>query len=159
MKKQVFISHQKRDRDEAEKIANYLSEVGVSVYFDEYDKELQIATATNNSKGVVNAIKKGINNSSHMLCIISPNTITSKWVPFEVGFGYEKTDLVTLTLKGINNSELPDYIKVAPIIRDIDGLNEFISNKFMKRSVLEQKRYSNYSNVYHPLVNVMDRKI
>jgi hypothetical protein len=105
MEKTVFISHQKRDREEAKTIADYLKGIGIKVYFDEYDRELQIATENDNPKGVVNAIKKGINNSTHMLCLISQNTLYSKWVPFEVGYGYDKTDLATLTLKGIKNSD------------------------------------------------------
>jgi len=57
---------------------------------------------------VVAAIKKGTKSSTHELCIISPNILYSKWVPFEVGYGYDLTDLATLTLKGIKNSDLPE---------------------------------------------------
>ncbi len=153
MKKQVFISHQKRDRDAAQKIADYLIDLGISVYFDEYDKGLRIATTSNQ---IVDAIQKGIHNSTHMLCIISPNTLTSKWVPFEVGYGYDKTDLATLTLKGIKNSDLPDYIKVAPVIRDIYDINKFVEDKFRKKYLLESRNFSNYNNIYHPLNQVMD---
>lgn len=153
MNTKVFISHQKKDRDEAKTIADYLKGIGISVYFDEYDRELQIATSP---KAVVNAIKKGINNSTHMLCLISKNTLYSKWVPFEVGYGYDKTDLATLTLKGIKNSDLPDYIKVAPIIRDIYDINKFIDDKFKKKYILESKNFSDYNSSYHPLNSVMD---
>jgi hypothetical protein len=156
MNKRVFISHQKRDREEAKKIADYLERIGIPVYFDEYDRDLQRATQSGNSKEIVKAIEKGILSSSHMLCIISKNTLYSKWVPFEVGYGYDKTDLATLTLKGINNSELPDYIKVAPIIRDIYDLNKFIENKFQKKSILETRNFSEYKSYSHPLSNVMD---
>lgn len=151
----VFISHQKKDRDEAREIANYLKKVSIKVYFDEYDRELQIATENDNPKAVVNAIKRGINNSTHMLCLISKNTLYSKWVPFEVGYGYEKTYLSTITLKGISNSELPDYIKVAPIIRDIYDLNKFIE-KYGNKYILESKKFSDYRSYSHPLNNVMD---
>ena len=89
MNTKVFISHQKKDKKEAKEIADYLKTVGIEVYFDEYDRELQIATETDNPKAVVSAIKKGINNSTHMLCLISKNTLFSKWVPFEVGYGYD----------------------------------------------------------------------
>ncbi|RLD57926.1 MAG: toll/interleukin-1 receptor domain-containing protein [Bacteroidetes bacterium] len=159
MNTKVFISHQKRDRDEAEKIAEYLKDMGINVYFDEYDRELQIATQNDNPKAVVAAIRKGINNSTHMLCIISKNTLFSKWVPFEVGYGYDKTDLATLTLKGINNSDLPDYIKVAPIIRDIYDINKFIEDKFKKKYILESRNFSDYNSAYHPLSGVMDKII
>lgn len=155
MSTKVFISHQKKDKKEAKEIADYLKKVGIEVYFDEYDRELQIATETDNPKAVVNAIKKGINNSSHMLCLISKNTLYSKWVPFEVGYGYDKTDLATVTLKGISNSELPDYIKVAPIIRDIYDLNKFIE-KYGNKYILESRNFSEYKSYSHPLRNVMD---
>lgn len=154
----IFISHQKSDRSEARKIAEYLRSMHLDVYFDEFDQDLQDALKNNNPKGVVNAIKKGINKSSHMLCLISPNTLYSKWVPFEVGFGYNRTNLFTLTLKGIKDSELPDYIKTAPIIRDIYDLNKFIEKRG-KRLILEVKSNSNYDNSYHPLRSVMDRII
>jgi len=155
MSTKVFISHQKNDRKEAKEIADYLKEVGIQVYFDEYDRELQIATENNNPKEVVRAIRKGINNSTHMLCIISKNTLYSKWVPFEVGYGYDKTDLATVTLKGISNSELPDYIKVAPIIRDIYDLNKFVE-KYGNKYILESRKFSEYKSYSHPLSNVMD---
>lgn len=151
----VFISHQKRDRDEAEKIAKYLKRVGIDVYFDEYDRELQIATINDDPKAVVKAIKKGINNSTHMLCIISKNTLTSKWVPFEVGYGYDKTDLATVVLKGIKNNELPDYIKVAPIIRDIYDIINF-AKRHGNKYILETKMFSDYNNTNHPLSGIMD---
>lgn len=151
----IFISHQKKDRDEAKKIADYLKSLGVEIYFDEFDRDLQQAESENNPKAVVAGIKRGINSSTHMLCIVSLNTLTSKWVPFEVGYGYDKTDLATLTLKGIKNSELPDYIKTKPIIRDIYDLNKFIK-ELGKGSLLEVRMLSDYKSGQHPLINVMD---
>jgi hypothetical protein len=151
----VFISHQKLDREPCVQIAKYLIAVGIDVYFDEFDKELQIATQNNDPIGVVTAIKKGVNQSTHMLCVISPNTLNSKWVPFEVGYGYDKTQLATLTLKGIKNSELPDYIKIAPIIRDIYDINKFIE-KHGNKYLFEARKFSDYSSYSHPLYNIMD---
>jgi len=153
----VFISHQKSDRDAAKKIADYLISVGIQVYFDEFDRELQQADAANDPKGVVAAIKKGINTSTHMLCVISPSTLNSKWVPFEVGYGYDRTDLKTLTLKGIKNSDLPDYIKTKPIIRDIYDINKFLEEQG-KGDILKQKAFDSRDS-YHPLSNVMDSLI
>lgn len=152
----VFISHQKSDRDAAKKIADYLISFGISVYFDEFDRELQQADATNNPQGVVAAIKKGINTSTHMLCVVSPNTLHSQWVPFEVGYGYDQTTLATLTLKGIKTSTLPDYIKTKPIIRDIYDINKFVKDNGFGR-LFESKTFSNdHSSSYHPLSSVMD---
>lgn len=154
----VFISHQKEDTKQCEKIAKYLISVGIDVYFDEYDKDLKIAVQKDDPKKVVDAIKVGIKNSTHMLCIISPNTLVSKWVPFEVGYGYDITKVMVLTLKGIRNADLPHYIRAVPIIRSIKDLNLFIE-KQKGKTVLELKNYDNYYSSNHPLYNSMDSNI
>src|SRR5690242_18221248 len=95
----VFISYQQKDKAEARKVADYLQNAGIDVYLDVYDKELRIHHQSNNPKKVTEAICSGINNSSHMLVVISPNTVQSSWVPFEIGYGFDKTDLGVLCLK------------------------------------------------------------
>ena len=161
-KMKVFISHQKRDKNEAEQIANYLKKAGILVYFDEYDCELQIATRTNNPNGVVKAIKNGINSSTHMLCIVSPNTLSSTWVPFEIGYGHDVVHVATLTLKGISNFELPDYVKINPIIRDIYDVIQFVEkhgNSYKVESLNERYNFSKKASYTHPLSDIMDTMI
>ncbi|MCP9291813.1 toll/interleukin-1 receptor domain-containing protein [Gracilimonas sediminicola] len=152
---QVFIAHQKGDREEAKKIATYLRSINIRVYFDEYDRELKKALRENNPKGVVKAIEKGLKSSTHMICLISKNTLYSKWVPFEIGYGYDKTKVYSLTLKGIKDYEIPDYIKATEILRDILDLNIFAKQYGSKR-LFEQKNYSNRSSYLHPLSGIMD---
>lgn len=154
----IFISHQKKDATICKKIADYLISIGLDVYFDEYDSDLKIAVQNDNPKKVVDAIKIGINNSTHMLCVISPNTLYSKWVPFEVGYGYDNTQIKVLTLKGIKTTDLPQYIRAVPIIRDIHDLNKFIENNKHK-FIFESRKFSDYNNINHPLINVMDNII
>lgn len=154
----VFISHQKADKDAARKVADYLIEAGIDVYFDEYDGELRIHHQANNPKAVTDAIRKGINNSSHMLAIVSPNTLNSSWVPFEIGYGFDKTELRVLCLKGIPKGKLPEYVRTAPIIRDIYDLNKLISSlsNSTENILLEAKKIKNHSDYYNPLTSVMD---
>lgn len=151
----VFISHQKKDTKQCSEIAKYLKSVGIDVYFDEYDSDLRIAVQVDNPKKVINAIKKGINNSTHMLCVISPNTLYSKWVPFEVGYGYDSTQVMVLTLKGIEKVDLPHYARAVPVIRDIYDMNKFVENNKGK-SILESRNVTNYQSKTHPLNNIMD---
>lgn len=155
----IFLSHQSRDKDICRKIADYLMSIGINVYFDEYDIDLKIANQTANPKAVTAAILKGIKKSTHMLCVVSPNTLDSKWVPFEVGFGYDKTDLGVLLLKGIKKEQFPEYIKAAPlIIPDILDLNKFIENLSKKGLILENRNLIKaYNDVTHPLANYMER--
>jgi len=153
----VFISHQKSDLDDCKKIADYLMKANIDVYLDEYDYDLKEQVQRQNPKGVVKCIRKGINNSSHMLCVLSSNTIYSKWVPWEIGYGYDKTDLGAITLKGIANSSLPDYLKTVRLIRGTKSLNRYISD-VLGYSTDYLKMYSRideYNQPSHSLDNVL----
>lgn len=157
----VFISHQKADATICRHIADYLKEAGIDVYFDEYDNDLKIYRQSNNAKGVVDSIKKGIQQSSHMLCVISPNTLHSKWVPWEVGYGYDKTTLSALTLKGITDEQLPEYLKTVQLVRGTKTLNDYISNLAgeYKEKMFSSKRLISESTSVHPLDNYLDWKL
>ncbi|MCK6611818.1 MAG: toll/interleukin-1 receptor domain-containing protein [Bacteroidia bacterium] len=157
----VFISYQKKDRDAAIKVADYLQGAGIDVYIDIYDKELKLQHQNDNPKEVTKAICNGINNSSHMLVLVSPDTLYSTWVPFEIGYGYDKTDLGVLCLKGIPKGKLPEYVRTATIIRDIydlNGLVERLSGK-KKEILLETKMMSDHGSSLNPLYGVMDSLI
>lgn len=153
---QVFLSHQRSDKNEAEKIAEYLKACGINVYFDKFDKELQQAVADNNPKGVVAAIKKGVAASTDMLVLVSPNTLRSEWVPFEIGYGYDALDVKALTLKGIKSKDIPDYIKVVPIIRDIYDMDIYSTGKGNKYLMEARGITRKAAGRTHPLAGVMD---
>lgn len=157
----VFISHQKADATICRHIADYLKGAGIDVYFDEYDNDLKIYRQSNNAKGVVDSIKKGIQQSSHMLCVISPNTLHSKWVPWEVGYGYDKTTLAALTLKGITDEQLPEYLKTVQLVRGTKTLNDYISNLAgeYKERMFSSRRLISESTSGHPLDNYLDWKL
>ncbi|MCD9576333.1 toll/interleukin-1 receptor domain-containing protein [Flavobacterium soyae] len=157
----MFISHQQKDKDAAKKIADYLISAGIDVYFDDYDTDLKYNHQVNNAKAVTDSIRKGINNSSHMLVVVSPNTLYSTWVPFEIGYGYDKTALYALCLKGIPKGGLPEYVKTATIIRDIYDTNNLIENiSGVKKEILfEVKMMSDYGDQKNPLSDVMDSLI
>lgn len=151
----VFISHQKKDSDVARKIADYLEDAGVDIYFDQYDMKID----RSNPKSVVNAIKYGIENSTHMLVVFSPNTFGSMWVPWEIGYAYRsQIGLNVLRLKGVAKTELPDYLKVGKVILDIWDLNVLIANltKSTGEQLITEGRISDYTNTYHPLSAYMD---
>lgn len=148
----VFISHQKNDTLYSKRIAEYIMSYNIDVYFDEYDNDLRIYRQTNNPNGVVKCIKKGINISSHMLCIISLSAMDSKWIPWELGYGNEKTIQGVLTLKGIKDEQLPHYLKTVDIIRGTKSLNIFIKNiSGMSSLILES-----HSAPIHSLDTILD---
>jgi len=154
----VFLSYQQKDKDVCRKIADYLTKADIDVYFDEDDADLKYYRQTKRPQGVVDSIRKGINNSNHMLVVVSPNTIYSKWVPWEVGYGYDKTDLGVLTLKGIKDEDLPDYLKTTIIIRGTKSLNNYlakITNNI--QSIMESiDLIKSFSASTHPLDSYLD---
>lgn len=156
-----FISYQKKDKESAEKVADYIQNTGIDVYIDLYDKDLKISHQSNNPKEVTKAICNGINNSSHMIVIVSPNTMNSSWVPFEIGYGYDKTELRVLCLKGIGRGSLPEYVKIVPIIRDIYDLNGLIETYSgdLKETLIKKSLMKSYNDSYNPLSKIMDSLI
>lgn len=152
----VFISHQRLDKAEAKKVADYLEACGIEVYFDKYDQQLQSAWLSGDPKGVVNAIRDGVQSSTHMLVLVSTNTLRSEWVPFEIGYGYDNLSVLALTLKGIETNKIPDYIKVVPILRDIYDIDKFSKEKG-NRYLMESRQITKEAGYErHPLYGVMD---
>jgi hypothetical protein len=152
----VFLSHQQYDKDVCRKIADYLLGADIDVYFDEDDDDLKIYRQGRRPKGVVDSIRKGINNS-HMLVVVSPNTINSQWVPWEVGYGYDSTQLGVLTLKGIKDAALPDYLKTILIIRGTKFLNTYLAKiTGKKQAIMESIGIIKDHSRIHPLDNYLD---
>jgi hypothetical protein len=157
----VFISHQREDSEACEPIASYLIDAGLDVYFDNYDRTLSELVQQGSPDGVTERIKKGIDLSSHMLCVVSVRTVSSFWVPFEVGYGYGKLRLGVLTLKGIPDESLPDYMKTTQVIRGTRSLNEFIAELLGKApgELMQEKAIKAYSERNHPLDDVLDWRL
>ena len=154
-KPRVFISHQKKDSETAQAIADYLLNAGIEIYFDQFDKSIYLS----DPQSVVTAIQRGIVNSCLMLVVFSPNTLSSMWVPWEIGYAYNSTiTLGVLRIKGIPKNELPEYLRVVNIISDIWDLNQLISNltKTERENLLTEGRIHKFSDSYHPLSQYMD---
>lgn len=159
----VFLSHKKEDKQACREIAKYLSKAQIDYYLDEEDLDLQSAAIVNDPHRITESIKKGIRESTHMLCVVSEKTFQSNWIPFEVGYGHasiidkamiEKSrdqiiKLSILTLKDISEKPLPDFMKVGYQIRGTKSLNKYISeltgkseSALVNENRLQSKMYS-----------------
>ena len=122
----VFISHKKEDADFARHLSDYVMERGINVYFDENDP---ILAKEHKSPGeVVNAIKKGLEKSTHMIIVLSKKTLESNWVPWEVGFASAKDKEYRLLRLNDVLGEVPEFYKVAKILNDYDDLNKYLAS-------------------------------
>lgn len=157
----VFLSHKSEDNDAVKDIAKYFSDAGIDYYLDVDDVNLQTAVKNNDHKKISEFIELGINNSTHVLPIVSEETKSSWWVPFEIGFAKKgEKNLALLLLKEVPH--VPSYLTIIPKLSSIKQLNEYIDSiKASKRSntksaadeIIEAIRgqIRHCSNVNHPL--------
>ena len=122
----VFISHKKEDADFARHLSDYVMGKGINVYFDENDPIL--AKEHKSPDEVVNAIKKGLEKSTHMIIVLSKMTLESNWVPWEVGFASAKDKDYRLLRLNYVYRDIPEFYKVAKILNDYDDLDKYLAS-------------------------------
>jgi len=121
----VFISHNSLDKPMARAIAAALMEAGINIYYDEHDKLLQLATENSDSKAIVKCIEVGLDSSTHLLGLITKTTYSSWWVPYEIG-GASGRNRKCAHIIASDVDRLPEYIKIAPVLLDIDHLFKWL---------------------------------
>lgn len=159
MTPRVFLSHKKEDTEACEPIAEYLRDAGVDIYFDRYDRSLEDLLREGDADKITERIQTGLKWCSHMICVVSAKTVTSYWVPYEVGYGCRaEVILGILTLKGVDDSRLPEYMKTTKVIRGTRSLNEFVAELLgtSTHRLVEVKAIQPYSQLRHPLDHVLD---
>ena len=114
----IFISHKSVDKPAALEIASYLRTRGVQSYVDVLDPQLQ------STDDITSVIVTRVRQCTHLLAITSLNTNSSWWVPFEIGVATDQDRRIsTYTLEATN---LPDYLKKWPILKNKAHLDQFI---------------------------------
>ena len=112
----IFLSHISVDKTAAIAIGNYITQKGdIDIYLDIDDEDLQNAVKLNDPVGITQFIERGLDQSTHIMCLVSKDTVRSWWVPYELGFGKNaKKHLSCLKLKG--DVDLPSYLEISEII-------------------------------------------
>src|SRR6266496_6435195 len=108
----VFISHSSSDRWIAEVIAEKIGSIGASCWLDEKDLE--------GGEVIVDRIINGIDLCDEALVLISPQSVQSQWVAFEIGGVRAQHKRVTPILNNVR----PDDMAPMKDIKGID-LNKF----------------------------------
>ncbi len=139
----VFISHKKDDEDVAIALGNYITNIlGMDIYLDIYDTELQKAVLTEGNNAIVSSIQKGLESSTHLVCIVSNKTKISWWVPYEIGFAERnlKGDSIgrIASVKLSYISDFPEFLKIKKTISSTNELIAFL--KETRYSILTESR-------------------
>lgn len=127
----IFLSHKSEDKAAVKDIAKYISDADIDYYLDVEDPELQKAVADDDHQKITEFIELGINNSSHVLTLISEATKESWWVPFEIGFGKKgEKNLALLPLKDV--SYVPSFLTIVEKLNGIRQLNDYLAGSTNK---------------------------
>lgn len=114
----VFISHKSADKPSALQIAEYMRARGVPSYLDVLDPQLQT------TDDITSVIVSRVRQCSHLMAVTSAQTVSSWWVPFEIGVATDQDRRIcTFALEA---TTLPDYLKKWPVLKNTNHLDQFI---------------------------------
>lgn len=132
----IFLSHRSLDKTMVMKIGQYITKAGIDIYLDEYDSLLQSSDSLGKDKEVVSCIQKGLMHSTHVLCILSKSTVSSWWVPYEIGYGEKgEKEIASLKIMDLKKEEIPSYLKIKQCLMGIEDLNNYLSEIVAKLGV------------------------
>ncbi|MGA3116892.1 MAG: TIR domain-containing protein [Syntrophobacteraceae bacterium] len=122
----IFISHIKIDQGPAKDIGEFIRNDGdLDIYLDVYDSDLQKAVEDQDPLGITRFVERGLAKSDSLLCLVSENTISSWWVPYEIGFAKNAAKgIATLLLK--DAVTLPAYLEIGRVLVDFIDLSSYM---------------------------------
>ena len=150
----VFISHKNLVRDIALRVQNVLKEKQVEAYLDLLDDSI-----TGKGETLTKHIKQKLNECTDILVVMSENTKSSWWVPFEIGMAAQK-DLPTVSYLQSGVS-LPDYLSYWPRLKNESDLAKYeeahnkikrqIFNERLDRNIIFSSAISETERFYNEL--------
>ena len=133
----VFLSHKSEDKQATLAIAQALISQGMSAYIDYVDPQVHAQDPTLESY-----LREVIHNSRSLLTVATANTISSWWVPFEIGVALDNDKLVGTVLRG-TPGQLPTYLLNWPVMESSD---EAVAQQWQQ--YLNTTRITTARNVY-----------
>lgn len=114
----VFISYSHTDSAVADSISQALQELGVDYFRDVKNIEL--------GDPISASVREGLQNASAIIVIISPASLKSQWVAYEVGFGTASNKRVMPFLTH-PSLDLPSFMSDLLYAKSIEELSEFFA--------------------------------
>jgi hypothetical protein len=125
----VFISHSSLDAWIAGVMAEKIRALGVKCWLDERDLA--------GGDVIVEEIIQGIHASNEAIILISPNSVKSQWVPFEIGVARAKRKRVTPVLNNVKPQQMAPMQDIKGI--DLNSFGQFLAQ--LKRRIAQSKRH------------------
>ena len=116
-KPDVFVSHKSDDKDIAQEVASTIAKCGLTAYLDIWDHNVN-----GDRPELVDYINAVIGCCKSLIVVVSNNTVSSWWVPLEIGIAITKdlylgTFLVSASYKTKQN--FPSYLWKWPVLQSM----------------------------------------
>ena len=130
----IFISHTTADDYVARQVYDRLTrQHSITCYLDDLDRQ---GSSTNVTALVVRRLK----DCTNLLALVTQNTKSSWWVPFEVGVAREAPRIIT-TFTNLESNGLPAFLKEWPVLRGNNAIDTFAN--YYKQQAPALKRTMN----------------
>lgn len=142
-----FISHKQEDASTALYIEDELTKMGIPSYLDVLDNSI-----TQNGREMTEHIKKKLNDCTDIIVVMSRLTLSSQWVPFEVGIAAQR-DLPTATFLR-SDVPLPEFLEYWPRLKHYSDIRKYVD---AKRQVDLEYSHSFHMDQYTSATSKTDR--
>jgi hypothetical protein len=126
----VFLSHRSADKPVVRALSRLVSALGIHFWLDEADSDLQRAAqlGMTGDAALVLAIERGVRHSTHLIGLLSPRTMGSWWVPYEIGFARAQSKVAVFVALELDEdlASVPEFARVAPIFTSVDEIARWL---------------------------------
>ena len=123
MRNVVFISYSSIDEDFAEDVAQILEDIGIEYFLDSKDIDW--------GDHIVKEVQEGLSNCSTIVVIISPASLKSQWVLFELGYAMGRgKDVLPLLMHP--SLDVPGYLQAVHYETSLEGAKDYFK-KYIDR--------------------------
>lgn len=132
----IFISHTTPDNRLARNIYNRLNYHGIECYIDDLDNELK---KRRGNMSLTPFLVDRLEACDTLLAVVTENTKSSWWVPFEIGTARQMPRVITsYTNYFYYDKNLPEYLLEWPLLRTENDIDVFSRKYKRKRSLFSE---------------------
>ena len=122
-KPDVFVTYKSDDKDIAHEVAKTIAKSGFTAYLDILDPNV-----CGDGPDLVDYINFVIGRCNSLIAVVSRNTVSSWWVPLEIGIAITK-GLYLGTFSSDTKQHFPSYLWKWPVLTDMTDLQNWCKER------------------------------
>jgi hypothetical protein len=128
----VFISHRTADDALATRVYTYLVSRRISCYLDNIDQEAKT------TGDITELILRRLDQTTHLMAVVTSNTAGSWWVPFEIGVATAEAKRIASYTQ--NRLLLPEYLQKWPALQSDPDLAAYVTEYQRDRMAMDSTK-------------------